>query len=165
MGSAKTWDMYHEYPEVFAGFMPCSALFPVKHNPFGLSYDDPGFNRTVAVPLFYSGGEASPLPELPFQNKDSQERVIYLAEVNDLKKDLNVPYEDKDNWEDKIYGVPGDRVEKIPDETRGSILTVNYYDSKDGVCRTALASVSGQGHECRHHSCENAWKFISQFTK
>ena len=32
------------------------------------------------------------------------------------------------------------------------------------MCRTALASVSGQQHECRMHSCENAWKFVSQFT-
>jgi hypothetical protein len=40
---------------------------------------------------------------------------------------------------------------------------VNYYASDDGVCRTAFASVSGQMHECRHHTCENAWKFISRF--
>ena len=25
--------------------------------------------------------------------------------------------------------------------------------------------VSGQRHECRMHSCENAWKFVSQFTR
>ena len=35
--------------------------------------------------------------------------------------------------------------------------------SEDGVCRTALASVSGQVHECRQHTNENAWKFLSQF--
>ena len=55
-------------------------------------------------------------------------------------------------------------MEQIPDPSRGSILTVHYYDSEDGVCRTAFASVSGQMHECRQHSVEHAWKFISQFT-
>ena len=166
MGSAKTWDMYHEYPTVFAGFMPCSALFPAKDNPFGLSCDDPRCNNTVAVPMFYSGGEASPLPELPFQADSSLERVKYLARTNKLKADFNaLEFTDKDKWEDPIYGIPGDRTEKIPDDTRGSVLTVNYYESEDGICRTALASVSGQGHECRHHSCENAWIFISQFTR
>ena len=74
-------------------------------------------------------------------------------------------YADKENWEDPIWGVPGDRVEKIFDESRGSTLTINYYDSEDGVCRTAFASISEQVHECRHHTNENAWKFISQFTR
>ena len=35
MGSGKTWDMYQEYPEVFAGMAPQCALFPVRNNPFG----------------------------------------------------------------------------------------------------------------------------------
>ena len=166
MGSAKTWDMYHEYPEVFAGFMPCSALFPARENPFGLSWGDPKINTTVSVPMFYSGGEASPLPELSCHADGSLERVKYLAETNKLKADFeSLDFSKKDTWEDKIYGVSGDRVEKIPDESRGSVLTVNYFDSEDGICRTALASVSGQGHECRFHSCENAWKFISQFSR
>lgn len=116
--------------------------------------------------MFYSGGEASPLPELPFQDASSLERAQYLARTNKLKADFeSLDFSKKDTWEDKIYGVSGDRVEKIPDESRGSVLTVNYYDSEDGICRTALASVSGQGHECRFHSCENAWKFISQFSR
>ena len=72
---------------------------------------------------------------------------------------------DKDNWEEPVYGITPDRVEKIFDEERNSTLTVRYYDSEDGVCRTAWASVSGQQHECRRHSCEEAWKFISKFTR
>ena len=76
-----------------------------------------------------------------------------------------ISFDQKDSWEDPIWGVKADRVEKIEDPSRGSVLTVNYYNSKDGVCRTAFASVSGQVHECRQHSCENAWKFISKFTR
>lgn len=164
MGSGKTWEMFQEYPEIFAGFAPASALFPVKDNPLAQSHGD-NFNTDVSVPIFYSGGENSHLPELPFQAESALERIQYAAKVNKLKNKFEVNYADKEKWEDSIWGVKADRVEKIKDESRGSTLTVNYFDSEDGVCRTAFASISGQIHECRHHTCENAWKFISQFTK
>lgn len=164
MGSGKTWDMYQEYPSVFAGLAPASALFPVKNNPFGQPLGD-RLNMTVPVPIFYSGGEDSHLPELPFQADSGLERIQYAAQVNKCKKKFDINYEDKNSWEDPIWGVSGDRVEKLYDKSRDSYLTVHYYDSEDGICRTAFASVSGQGHECRHHTCEIAWKFISQFTR
>ena len=164
MGSGKTWDMYQEYPQVFAGLAPASALFPVRNNPFGKDLGD-RLNTTVPVPMFYSGGECSHLPELPCQAESGLERIQYAAQVNKLKKKFDVKYEDKETWEDPIWGVAGERVEKLYDESRGSTLTVHYFDSEDGVCRTAFGSVSGQGHEFRHHTCETAWKFISQFTR
>ena len=164
MGSGKTWDMYQEYPEVFAGVAPGCALFPVRNNMFGKSIED-GINTDVPVPLFYSGGEKSHLPELPFQAESGIERIQYAADVNKLKKKFDISYADKDNWEDPIWGIKGDRVEKIHDDSRDSTLTINYYDSEDGVCRTAFASIDNQVHEFRHHTCEQAWKFISQFTR
>lgn len=164
MGSGKTWDLYQEYPQVFAGVAPASALFPVKNNPFSPPLGD-RLNMTVPVPIFYSGGEDSHLPELPFQADSALERIQYAAEVNKCKTRFDVNYDDKDNWENSIWGVSGDRVEKLHDESRGSDLTIHYFDSEDGVCRTAFASVSGQVHEYRPHTSENAWKFISQFTR
>ncbi len=163
MGSGKTWDLYEEYPEVFAGLMPVSALFPVYTSFFGGPPKE-NLNKTVPVPVFYSGGEESPLPELPCQAATALERVQYVGEVNKLKKNFaGLSCEQKDAWEDTFYGLSGERVEKVLDPSRGSTLTIRYYNSEDGVCRTAFASVSGQVHECRHHSIENAWKFISQF--
>lgn len=164
MGSGKTWDMFQEYPEVFAGLAPASALFPIKNNPFGKSLED-GLNTTVPVPIFYSGGEKSHLGELPFQSEAGLDRIQYAAEVNKLKKKFDVTYDDKENWENKIWGINGDRVEVVHDDSRGSDLTIHYFDSEDGVCRTAFASISEQVHECRHHTNENAWKFISRFTR
>lgn len=164
MGSGKTWDMYQEYPDVFAGLAPASALFPVKNNPFGQSLGD-RLNTSVPVPIFYSGGEDSHLPELPFQADSALERIRYAAKVNKCKKEFDLSYDDKDNWEDPIWSISADRVEKLYDESRGSYMTINYFDSEDGVCRTAFANVSNQVHEFRHHSCEKAWKFISQFTR
>ena len=165
MGSGKTWDCYQEYPEVFAGIMPASALFPVYKTFWGEPATD-RLNKTVPVPVFYSGGEDSHLPELPCHSESALERIRYVAEVNRLKKKFDhVVFENRESWENPFWGVSGDRVEKVYDPSRGSTLTIHYYDSEDGVCRTAFASVSGQIHECRPHSCENAWKFISQFTR
>lgn len=164
MGSGKTWEMYQEYPEIFAGLAPASALFPMKNSPFGKSFEE-GMNTTVPVPMFYSGGELSHLPELPFQAESALERIQYAAQVNKCKAKFDVCYEDKENWENSIWGGSGERMEVIHDDSRGCDLTIHYFDSEDGVCRTAFASVSGQVHECRHHTNEVAWKFISQFTR
>ncbi len=165
MGSGKSWDLYQEYPDVFAGIMPASALFPVYTTFYGTPVTE-RLNKTVPVPVFYSGGENSHLPELACHAPTCLERVQYVAQVNGLRKKFDrISFDKKAEWEDPFWGLPGDRTEKIYDPSRGSTLTVNYYDSEDGVCRTAFASVSGQIHECRHHSCENAWKFISQFRR
>ncbi|MBR4458450.1 MAG: hypothetical protein IKS31_05785 [Clostridia bacterium] len=167
MGSGKTWDLFQEYPQLFAGLMPVSALFPVYTSFFGRPVTNPErLNKTVPVPVFYSGGEESHLPELPVHAATALERAQYVAEVNRLKKSFaGLDWERRDDWESPYWGIPGDRTEKIADPSRGSTLTVHYYDSEDGVCRTAFASVSSQIHECRRHSCENAWKFISQFSR
>ncbi len=165
MGSGKTWDIFQEYPEVLAGAMPVSALFPVYTSFFGAPVSE-RLNKTVPVPVFYSGGEKSHVPELPRQADSALERVQYVAEVNRLKKKFgSVSFEKKEEWENPLWGLSGDRTEKVYDPSRGSTLTIEYYDSEDGVCRTAFASVSEQVHECRKHSIENAWKFISRFTR
>ncbi|MBR4223881.1 MAG: hypothetical protein IKR73_03635, partial [Oscillospiraceae bacterium] len=162
----KTWDLFQQYPEVFAGIMPASALFPVYTTFYGEAVPKEKLNFTVPVPMFYSGGEKSPLPELPNQAPTCVERAVYAAQVNKVKaKFADLSYDDRDSWEDHFWGIKGDRVEQIYDPSRDSTLTVRYYDSEDGVCRTAFASVSGQMHECRQHTNENAWKFVSQFTR
>ena len=164
MGGCKSWDLFQEYPKTFAGIAPMSATFDVGHN----IYDDPSpkeINRNVLVPLFYVGGEISPLPELPFQAQKCTDRVQYVLEVNKVVTKYNVNYEDRDNWKDKIYGISGDKIEKIEDKARNSILTLNYFESEDGNIYTAFGSVSEQGHECRYHSCENAWLFLKKFSR
>ena len=164
MGSGKTWEMYQEYPEIFAGLAPNSALFPVKDNVMGMS-NSGRWNTSVSVPIFYTGGEKSHLPEIPFQAASALERIQYAAKTQKLKKKFTYSFEEKERWEEPMWSVEGDRVEKIIDESRGSTMTIHYFDSEDGLCRTAFASINNQVHECRHHTCEQAWKFISQFSK
>ena len=40
----------------------------------------------------------------------------------------------------------------------------HYYDSTDGACRTVFGGVDNQGHECREHTCEQAWRFMKAFS-
>lgn len=167
MGSGKTWDLFCEYPEYFAGFMPASALFPIKENVWGKCLSD-DINFDTPKPIFYSGGECSPLPELPGQNETCLDRIQYLAGVNKLKKAEAIKalkFSEKDSWEEKYYGVSADKVQVVHNDSRNSDLTIRYFESEDGVVRTALASVGGQEHECRQHTNEEAWKFVSKFTK
>ena len=164
MGGCKSWDLCQEYPEAFAALAPMDATFEVGLNSYGQPAPKP-INRTVPVPLFYAGGEITPLPELPFQAEKCLDRMRYVAELNQLRKPYDVRLEDRAAWENPIWGVNGDKTERYDDPSRGSVLTVQLFESRDGVTRTALASVSGQGHECREHTCEHAWRFMSRFAR
>lgn len=167
MGSGKTWDLYCEYPEHFAGFMPASALFPIKENVWGKSLSD-DINFNTPKPIFYSGGEESPLPELPGQNETCLDRIQYMAGVNKLKKADEIKalkFSEKETWKEKYYGITADKIEVVHNASRNSDLTIRFFESEDGITRTALASVGGQQHECRQHTNEEAWKFISKFTR
>ena len=164
MGGIKTWDMFQEYPEVFAALAPMGATVEVGHNVyFQASPVEP--NRSHPVPVFYSGGEITPLPELPCQAEKCLERMQYVFAVNQVKTPCDVTFDHQEDWADPIWGIRGDRVEQLDDPARGSVLTINYFTSADGVERTAFGAVSGQGHECREHTCEQAWRFMSRFTR
>ena len=162
MGGCKSWDLCQEYPEVFAGLAPMDATFEVGFNSYGQKAPRE-INRDRQVPIFYTGGEITPLPELPFQADKCWDRMRYVFGVNHLKTGYDVTFDGREQWKNKIWGIDGDRVEKIYDSERDSYLTLNYFESEDGVERTVFGSISGQGHECRHHTCEQAWLFLSQF--
>ena len=164
MGGIKTWDLFQEYPEVFAALAPMGATVEVGHNVyFGPTGKE--INQNVSLPVFYCGGEISPLPELPCQGQKCADRVAWVFKVNQVDRAYDVQYDARDQWENPILGINGDRVERIYDPSRDSTLSIHYFTSRDGVERTAFASVSGQAHECREHTCEHAWQFMSKFSK
>ena len=164
MGGCKSWDLYQEYPKVFAALAPMDATFEVGLNVYGQPAPRE-INRDTPVPVFYSGGEETPLPELPFQAEKCFDRIKYLFEVNKVKKPFDKTFEDRSNWENRIWSVDGDKIEKIEDKSRDSILTLHYFEDENGNYTTVLGSISGQGHECRVHTCEQAWKFMSKFER
>ncbi len=162
MGGCKSWDLYQEYPEAFSALAPMDATFPVGQNVYG-EPSPKEINRNHPVPVFYSAGEKTPLPEMPCQEIKCMERAQYLFQVNKVMKNYDLSFEDRENWPEKYWGVPGDRIEKIPDPSRDAVLTLHYYNSTDGICRTVFGGVDNQGHECREHTCEQAWQFMKNF--
>lgn len=169
MGGCKTWDLYQEYPEVFAAVAPMDATFDMGLNLYG--QPSPGYhgtgkiNESVLVPVFYSGGEVTPLPELPFQAEKCRDRMEYVLKVNKCTAKYDVRFEDKENWADKIWGISGEKIQKVEDKSRDAILTLNYFSSENGKIYTVFGSINNQGHECRYHTCEYAWRFFSQFRR
>lgn len=164
MGGCKSWDMFQEYPGVFAALAPMDATFEVGLNVFGQPAPVE-INKDIPVPVFYCGGEITPLPELPFQADKCHDRIRYLFEVNRIKKPYDVKFEDKENWPNKIWGISGDITKKVYDPSRDATLTIELFKNEAGVVYAALGSISGQGHECRHHTCEQAYRYMSQFRR
>lgn len=161
MGGCKTWDLYQEYPGLFAALAPMDATFDVGLNMFGAKA--PRLNRDTPVPVFYAGGEETPLPELPFQADKCTDRMAYVFEVNKIRTPYDVKFDAQEKWANRIWGVNGDSTEKIYDESRDAVLTLHRFKDTEGKEMLALASISPQGHECRQHTCEQAWLFMSRY--
>lgn len=195
MGGCKSWDFIAEHPSYLAAAAPMDATFEMGVNVFGQPSPYP-FNTTVPVPVFYAGGEVTPLPELPFQAQKCLDRIKYILELNGAVKDspnlettaadtvaeavkkgiasklstgITRTYDallaDKDNWANKIWGINGDVRYRTFDVNRKAVLTIEMFKNGEGKCYNALASISEQGHECREHTCENAWRFMSNFRR
>lgn len=163
MGGCKSWDVIAEHPALVAAAAPMDATFEMGINVFGQPspYE---LNTTVSVPVFYAGGEITPLPELPFQAQKCLDRTKYILELNGADKKYDVTLEDKDNWENKIWGIDGNRRLTAYDASKNATLTMEMFYSGP-KCYTVLSTISGQGHECRPHTCEHAWKFLSNFRR
>lgn len=163
MGGCKTWDLFQEYPEVFAAVAPMDATFEVGTNVF--AQPSVRLNTDTILPVFYVGGEQTPLPELPFQAEKCRERMEYVLKVNRAKAEYSVRFEDRDSWKNSIWGIDGDVICTTEDENKNSVLTMHLFESGNGCCYCVFGSASNQMHEMRHLNCENAWKYISRFRR
>lgn len=163
MGGCKTWDLFQEYPEVFAAVAPMDATFEVGTNVF--AQPAVRLNKDTILPVFYVGGEQTPLPELPFQAEKCMERMEYVLKVNHAKANYDVRFEDRDNWKNPIWGIDGDAVCMAKDENKNSVLTMHLFESENGCCYSVFGSASNQMHEMRHLNCENAWKYMNCFRR
>lgn len=163
MGGCKSWDMFQEYPKVYAAVAPMDATFEVGLNAYGQPVEN--YNQDTILPVFYVGGEQTPLPELPFQEAKCMNRMAYVLRVNKAKTKYDVKFEEKDSWVNPIFGIDGDVICKAKDEEKNSVLTMHLFESENGCCYSIFGSASNQQHEMRHLNCENAWKFFSQFRR
>lgn len=164
MGGIKTWDFVQEYPGVLAACAPNDATVEIGENVY-FQKTNKEVNTTVPVPIFYTGGEVTPLAELPFQEPKCLHRMDYALKLNKAVAKYDVKFEDKENWPNKIWGIDGDIVLKKYDESRDATLTMNLFRNAEGKIYNVFGSISGQGHDCREHTNEHAWQFMSQFSR
>ena len=163
MGGCKSWDLFQEYLSAFAAVAPMDATFEVGLNAFGQPVGS--YNQDTILPVFYVGGEDSLLPELPFQEPKCLDRMAYVLRVNRAKTQNHERFDAQENWKNKIYAIDGDVICKAEDEKTGSTLTMHLFESENGCCYSIFASASKQSHEMRWLNCENAWKYMSQFSR
>ncbi len=164
MGGIKTWDIIQEYPELVAAAAPMDATVDIGENVYFGKIDKP-VNTSVSVPIFYAAGEQTPLAELPYQEQKCINRMAYALKLNGATKEYNVKLEEKDKWQNKLWGVDGDYTSFVIDPARKGKLTMNYFTRSDGKCWNVFAGIDNQGHECRPHTCEYAWRFLSCFSR
>ena len=164
MGGCKSWDLFQEYPEKFAAVAPMDATFDVGLNASG--EPAPRVNRSTMLPVFYAGGEITPLPELPFQELKCLNRMKYVCQVNQTDIQSLAEFDRQELWEDPIWSVRGNyQIELVNRERENSVLTLNLFTTGKNHCYCIFACVGNQGHEVRYHTCENAWKFLSDFRR
>lgn len=152
MGSAKCWELIEQYPDMLAGIMPMHGC------------PDLGVDKTpeYRTPIFYVGGAVSFLPEFPCSDAKTERRMKYMLDINRVPVDYRPDYSVNPWW-----GINGDRRMEIPDELvyKDSLLTVELFDSDDGMCCTAVGCGSNEGHEIYERNCRAAWEFIRHFSR
>ena len=156
-GSLKTYTLFEQYPEVFAGVAPMS----------GAAIPDPITNakKNTIIPVFYVGGESSPLGEVPtakvsyWKIKEALSIVFSANRITD-KLSINPKL-------NKWWGIKPDLSYQVTDKEyfKDSVITVNLFKSKDNNYYTALANVSNMSHETRFSTSWAAWDFLSQFSR
>ena len=164
MGGIKTWDIIQEYPNLVAAAAPMDATVDIGENVYFGKINKP-VNTSVSVPIFYAAGEKTPLAELPYQEQKCVNRMAYALKLNGATKEYNVKLEEKDKWQNKLWGVDGDNTSSVIDPARKGKLTMHFFTRSDGKCWNVFAGIDNQGHECRPHTCEYAWRFLSCFTR
>jgi len=164
MGGIKTWDIIQEYPKLIAAAAPMDATVDIGENVYFGKINKP-VNTSISVPIFYAAGEQTPLAELPYQEQKCVNRMAYALKLNGAAKEYKVKLEDKANWQNKLWGIDGDYTSFVIDPVRKGKLTFNFFTRNDGKCWNVFAGIDNQGHECRPHTCEYAWRYMSIFTR
>ncbi len=140
MGAVKSWNTGMKYTSVYAGIIPMDAGYMSEEDG---SYSMDGIEiGDLIMPVFYVAGTASPLPEMPHQ----------AGETNNVDQMLEV-YFDMNNIEGgytydasvgNVWGIEGDATETVTALRFGTDLTIDYFNSEDGNCYTALCAVDGK---------------------
>lgn len=166
MGGIKSWDIYQECPKVFAAVAPMDAIQNPGMNCFFTKTADERVNKDTLLPVFYVGGASSPLCELPKHEERALNMLKYVAEVNKLKDRFDDTFANKDNWQDSLVCVTGQKHEVLHDEMfPDSEYHLHSYESEDGKVYTKILAITNHAHEIRPFTNNTAWEFLKQFRR
>lgn len=164
MGGIKSWDMYQEKPTYFAAVAPMSATVEPGMNVYFSK--SPVLNESVPLPVFYVGGEQSPLAELAKHEVKCYNRLLHVLKTNGCTRVSKIDYNNRDTWEDPIWALKGDTTIRLSsNQKKGRVMTLELFSGKDGRVITVFGSINDQQHEIHRHQCEYAWNFMSNFRR
>lgn len=185
MGSIKSTACSYEYDDVFAAINPTNAVAFGEYNARA--------NGNI-VPTFYNAGlnsffnfmgssevawgenQQSGIAELLKDNK-------VISSVSDYTYDPKANasfgvFSDAGKYDDFAltnilddgsladpWGYKADEIVVKESEIPGISATICYFNSEDGNCYTALSMSSYAGHEPLWVIAENAWEFMSKFSR
>ncbi len=162
MGSIKSSTLGFTYDDVFAAINPTNAI----------SFIDAAHGNVV--PVFYNAGENSHfnLPfmmegksaEIPTTNLNGREAFAKLLVSNGVIADA-AQYEFDENA-DAMFGIAGTETNAVESKECSNVTeTIRRYNSIDGNCYTVMSTTSNAIHEPLRVVSENAWEFMSQFSR
>ena len=174
MGSIMSSLLGFNYDDVFAAIAPTNAI----------SFLEPTHGNIV--PVFYNAGENShfnlpfmmegAMAEVPTTNIEGRDKFLALMVNNGVMTqeeadafewpELNDEFVPSFASGDAKYGVEADETVTVNcDMYYGVEETIRYYNSADGNCYTVLSSATYAGHEPLWTVSQNAWDFMSRFSR
>lgn len=185
MGSIKSTACAYEYDDIFAAINPTNAI---AFSNYG------GTANGNIVPVFYNAGLNSFFNMMESYEvawgEEQQKGIAELLKDNHVIGSVDeYEYDPAANADAGVFsdagkfdsfaltnvqedgsladpwGYKADEIVQIESEIPGITATVCYFNSDDGNCYTALSTSSYAGHEPLWVITENAWDFMSQFSR
>lgn len=167
LGGGKSWSLGMEYPDRFAGIIPCNMIADFMTEEI--------MPKNMLIPVYYMGGADSHINSLEFPNPDNSPKLIkYLFETNSVTTnfafDPNYTFTGSffagDRPDMMDWGLAPDSVYSFESADLSNLTsTVSVYKSADGNVYTELAHNTYAGHEPLRGCTADGWDFISRFSR
>jgi hypothetical protein len=168
MGGGKSWSLGMEYPNRFAGIIPCNLM----SDGIVMQGITP---KKLLIPVYYMGGADSHMNNMEFPNPDDSPKLIeYFFEINGITADFAFDpdytftgsFFAGDTPRATDWGLaPGSVYSLTASDLPNLKTTVSVYTSTNGNVYTEFAHNTYAGHEPLRGCIADAWNFISRFSR
>ncbi len=165
MGAIKTWTLALNAPEYFAAIAPFNGVLRDDATGSAAYGDELDFDLgDMVMPTFYTAGRESTMPEMPNTDEDPNGYVARqlrcIFSINGVTDDYVF-----DESVDNVWGIEADRTESKTDSSGYYTMNFNYFADEAGHEYTVLVDIENMGHETHPFVAEEAWAFLSQFSR